>query len=92
MLGADEAEKMKQAKKRRKRGHLLKELRLAKTLVIVFVMFCICWAPYAFMCVADYADNWPKEVVTAVYHEILPFYHHHFLFQKILQYHENTQL
>ena len=43
-----------------------KELKLAKTLFIVFVTFLIFWAPYAVVVLIDYGDNWPKVVYVIV--------------------------
>ena len=33
------------------------EIRLAKTLFIIFIVFCLCWTPYACLCLFDYNDR-----------------------------------
>lgn len=49
----------------RSRGRNMKsEIKLAKTLFIIFIVFVICWAPYALICLVDRADNMPKEAYT----------------------------
>ena len=36
-------------------------VRLARSLFIIFVVFAVCWTPYAFIVVLDYKDTWPRE-------------------------------
>ncbi|CAH1783573.1 unnamed protein product [Owenia fusiformis] len=36
------------------------DVKLAKTLVIVFIVFAVCWAPYALICLIDPNDIIPK--------------------------------
>ncbi|XP_074641503.1 melatonin receptor type 1C-like [Tubulanus polymorphus] len=38
----------------------VKDIKLAKTLLIVFIIFLICWTPYASLCIFDFADRVPK--------------------------------
>ncbi|XP_064621987.1 melatonin receptor type 1B-like [Lineus longissimus] len=47
----------KSIRKNRVRGS---DIRLAKTLFIVFVVFLICWSPYALICLLDFQDAAPK--------------------------------
>ncbi len=37
------------------------EVKLAKTLFIVFIVFCCCWAPYALICLIDRYDQFSLE-------------------------------
>ncbi len=51
----------KRAKERKAKGKEMRaELRLARTLFIVFIVFCICWSPYALVCLIDRYDKAPK--------------------------------
>ena len=47
------------AKKRKaKKGRELRnDIKLAKTLFIVFIAFCLCWTPYALICLIDKHDD-----------------------------------
>ena len=46
------------AKKRRAKGRELRnDIKLAKTLFIVFIAFCLCWTPYALVCLIDRYDT-----------------------------------
>jgi hypothetical protein len=36
------------------------DFRLIKTLFLVFVVFLICWSPYAFINIGDFDDEYPK--------------------------------
>ena len=38
------------------------EVKLAKTLFIIFIVFCVAWTPYAILCLYDKADTIAKEV------------------------------
>ena len=50
---------------RGRRGKNLKsDIRLARTLFIIFIVFVICWLPYASFCVIDKYDSLPKEAYT----------------------------
>ena len=43
---------------RQRRGkNMTNEIRLAKTLFIIFIVFCLCWTPYALLCLIDRSDN-----------------------------------
>ncbi len=51
----------KRAKERKAKGKEMRsELRLARTLFIVFIVFCVCWTPYALVCLIDRYDKAPK--------------------------------
>lgn len=51
----------RKAKKKRRSGREIRnDIRLAKTLFIVFIAFCLCWAPYALICLIDKDDNFHK--------------------------------
>ena len=43
--------------KARKSKELRNDIKLAKTLFIVFIAFCLCWAPYALICLIDRHDE-----------------------------------
>lgn len=45
----------------KKKIHFSTEVKLAKTLFIVFLVFCLCWSPYAMICLIDRFDKQPKE-------------------------------
>ena len=45
-----------------RRINLSKEFRLAKTLFVIFTVFCICWSPYALLCLIDPNDQVDKLV------------------------------
>ena len=51
-------------KQNHKANSFQQEVKLAKTLFIVFMVFCVCWTPYALMCLIDRYDQVPKEVYT----------------------------
>ncbi|ELU01494.1 hypothetical protein CAPTEDRAFT_197910 [Capitella teleta] len=38
------------------------EVQLAKTLFIIYLVFLICWSPYAVVVLIDIGDHWPKIV------------------------------
>ncbi|ELT94145.1 hypothetical protein CAPTEDRAFT_64190, partial [Capitella teleta] len=40
------------------------EVKLAKTLFLIFLVFCVCWAPYALVCLIDRYDRISKDVYT----------------------------
>ena len=42
------------------------EMRLAKTLFIIFVVFLICWSPYAVVVLIDRYDEWDKIVYVII--------------------------
>lgn len=42
------------------------EIQLAKTLFIAFIVFVVCWAPYAVVVIIDYEDQWSKIVYVVV--------------------------
>lgn len=42
------------------KGRRKEELQLVKTLFMVFVIFLVCWLPYAVVVLLDFADNWSK--------------------------------
>ena len=52
------------AKQTQKANSFRQEVKLAKTLFIVFIVFCLCWAPYALMCLIDRYNKIPKEAYT----------------------------
>ena len=54
-------QKKKEKKNKGKKLELSSEVKLAKTLFIIFMFFCVCWAPYALMCLIDRFDNLQKE-------------------------------
>ncbi|XP_064621102.1 melatonin receptor type 1B-B-like [Lineus longissimus] len=37
-------------------------IRLSRTLFVIFVVFAVCWSPYAIIVAADINDAWPREV------------------------------
>jgi uncharacterized protein with PQ loop repeat len=37
------------------------EVKLAKTLFIIFIIFCLCWTPYALLCLIDRHDRALRE-------------------------------
>ena len=37
-------------------------VKLARTLCLIFVVFAVCWSPYAVFVVADRYDTWPQEL------------------------------
>ena len=54
---ADRIAQQKTKKRRAKGRELRNDIRLAKTLFIVFIAFCLCWAPYALICLIDKYDT-----------------------------------
>ena len=38
-------------------------IKLAKTLFVIFIVFSVCWTPYAIMVLVDYSLNFPPEVL-----------------------------
>ena len=52
---AKTARKIKQ--KKAKGREMRNDIRLARTLFIVFIAFCFCWTPYALICLIDKHDN-----------------------------------
>ncbi len=49
--------KAKAKRKRAKGREMRNDIKLAKTLFIVFITFCLCWTPYALICLIDKNDN-----------------------------------
>ena len=42
--------------KKRRKINMSHEVKLAKTLFIIFIVFCLCWTPYALLCLIDKDD------------------------------------
>ena len=51
-------------RKKKRAGNFKNEVKLAKTLFIIFIVFCICWAPYALLCLIDKHDLVIREAYT----------------------------
>ena len=43
--------------KKRPKMNMSQEIKLAKTLFIIFIVFCLCWTPYALLCLIDKEDR-----------------------------------
>ncbi len=43
--------------KKRPKMNMSQEVKLAKTLFIIFIVFCLCWTPYALLCLIDKDDR-----------------------------------
>ncbi len=52
-----EAKTKRNKEKKAKAKEMRNEIRLARTLFLIFVCFCICWSPYALLCLIDRYDE-----------------------------------
>ncbi len=52
-----EAKTKRNKEKKAKAKEMRNEIRLARTLFLIFVCFCICWSPYALLCLIDRYDK-----------------------------------